>query len=98
MGDDLMGMLSQMDDADDENNAGDKGMADLLGSLMGGGGGGGDSAGGLGALLGGLMGGGARSSSAPGAGASGGLGSLLDLDGDGNALDDILGMAGKLMR
>lgn len=28
----------------------------------------------------------------------GGLGSLLDLDGDGNPLDDILGMAGKLMR
>ena len=56
------------------------------------------SAGGLGDLLGGLMGGGARSSSSPAAGASGGLGSLLDLDGDGNALDDILGMAGKLMR
>jgi len=29
---------------------------------------------------------------------SAGLGSLLDLDGDGNALDDILEMAGKLMR
>ncbi len=54
--------------------------------------------GGLGDLLGGLMGGGASRSAAPAAGASGGLGSLLDLDGDGNALDDILGMAGKLMR
>lgn len=54
--------------------------------------------GGIGDLLGGLLGGGARSSAAPSAGASGGLGSLLDLDGDGNPLDDILGMAGKLLR
>lgn len=30
--------------------------------------------------------------------ASGGLGSLLDLDGDGNPLDDIVGMAGKFLR
>jgi hypothetical protein len=30
--------------------------------------------------------------------AGGGLGSLLDLDGDGNPLDDIIGMAGKLAR
>jgi hypothetical protein len=57
------------------------------------------SGGGIGDLLGGLLGGGSRSSAAPAAGSSSsGLGSLLDLDGDGNALDDILGMAGKLMR
>jgi hypothetical protein len=31
-------------------------------------------------------------------GGLGGLGSLLDLNGDGNPLDDILSMAGKLMR
>lgn len=30
--------------------------------------------------------------------AGGGLGSLLDLDGDGNPLDDIIGMAGKVAR
>jgi hypothetical protein len=29
---------------------------------------------------------------------AGGLASMLDLDGDGNPLDDMLGMAGKLMR
>ena len=47
--------------------------------------------GGLGGLLGGLLGGGA----APAAGgASPGLASMLDLDGDGNPLDDILRMAG----
>ncbi|PHR20832.1 MAG: hypothetical protein COA41_04000 [Sphingopyxis sp.] len=46
--------------------------------------------GGLGGLIGGLLGGGKAS--------SGGLGSLLDLNGDGNALDDIIGMAGKLAR
>jgi hypothetical protein len=33
-----------------------------------------------------------------GQGSSGGLASMLDLDGDGNPLDDILGMAGKLTR
>lgn len=47
--------------------------------------------GGLGGLLGGLLGGG-------GQGAGGGLASMLDLDGDGNPLDDILGMAGKALR
>lgn len=44
-------------------------------------------------ILGGLLG------SRPGQqGGAAGLGSLLDLDGDGNPLDDILGMAGKLLR
>jgi len=32
------------------------------------------------------------------AGGAGGLGSMFDLDGDGNPLDDILGMAGKMFR
>ena len=51
-------------------------------------------AGGLGGLLGSVLGGGQRS----GGGALGGLGSLLDANGDGNALDDILRMAGKAVR
>jgi hypothetical protein len=50
--------------------------------------------GGLGDVLGGLLSGGAS----PGRAAPGGLASMLDLDGDGNPLDDILGMAGKLVR
>jgi hypothetical protein len=50
--------------------------------------------GGLGDLLGGVLGGNAGGARAGG----GGLASMLDLDGDGNPLDDILGMAGKLMR
>jgi hypothetical protein len=41
-------------------------------------------------------GGGRAASATPGAGGAG-LASMLDLDGDGNPLDDILGMAGKLM-
>ena len=45
--------------------------------------------GGLGDLLGGLLGGG-RS-----AGATGGIGSLLDMNGDGNPLDDIMRMVGR---
>jgi hypothetical protein len=49
-------------------------------------------------LLGGYLSaraGGSGASSAPG---TGGLESLLDLDGDGNPLDDIIGMAGKFLR
>jgi hypothetical protein len=45
--------------------------------------------GGLGSILGSVLG---------GQKAGGGLGSLLDFDGDGNPLDDIIGMAGKLAR
>jgi len=55
---------------------------------------GGGMGGDLGGLLGGLLGGGQGA----GRSAQGGLASMLDLDGDGNPLDDILGMAGKLMR
>jgi hypothetical protein len=51
--------------------------------------------GGLGALLGGLVGGGATSGAVPGGGS--GLGALLDMNGDGNPLDDILRMASAAM-
>jgi hypothetical protein len=53
---------------------------------------------GLGGLLGGLLG--RRTAGASGTvqGGAGGLGSMLDLDGDGNPLDDILRMAGKTFR
>ena len=56
----------------------------------------------LGGLLGGLLGGGGRRAGTPagaqGAAAAGGLASMLDLNGDGNPLDDILRMAGKATR
>ena len=55
------------------------------------GGGLGNMGGGLGNVLAGMVGGG-------GQGGLAGLASLLDLDRDGNPLDDILGMAGKLTR
>jgi hypothetical protein len=60
---------------------------------------GGESTGGglggmLGQVLGGVLGGGGQAQG----GGLGGLGSLLDLDGDGNPLDDILGMANRLGR
>ena len=66
-----------------------------LGSSLGG-----ASAGGLGGLLGSLLGGQspAAAGGMPGGGAAGGLASMLDLNGDGNALDDILRMAGKALR
>lgn len=51
--------------------------------------------GGLGGLLGGLLRG---AGGAPRAGAAGGLASMLDMNGDGNPLDDIMRMAGKAGR
>lgn len=72
------------------------GLGGLLGGLLGGGAAGGGV---LGGLLGGLTGGGSAAPAAAGApmgGGLGGLASMLDFDGDGNPLDDILGMAGKL--
>lgn len=56
--------------------------------------------GGLGGLLGGLggmfgSGAGSAAAGAGGPGALGGLGAMLDMNGDGNALDDILRMVGK---
>ena len=53
------------------------------------------SSGGLGGLVGGLLGGGKGQTQPGGLGA---LGSLLDNNGDGNVLDDILRMAGKANR
>jgi hypothetical protein len=55
--------------------------------------------GGLGDLMGSLLaGGGAPAGRAVPGGAAPGLGSLLDLNGDGNPLDDILRLAGRAMR
>ena len=53
---------------------------------------------GLGGLLGGLLGRHAAGTSASAPGAAPGLASMLDLNGDGNPLDDILRMAGKTFR
>ena len=79
-------------------------LAMLVGGFLarqGGAAGGGDrpasGAGGLGGLLGGLLGGGGPGG-APSAGGAGGLASMLDLNGDGTSLDDILRMAGKALR
>jgi hypothetical protein len=82
------------------------GLGGLIGGMLGGGqasGGGGlggmlgDVLGGmLGNVLGGALGGG--QAAAPAGGGLGGLGSLLDMNGDGNPLDDIIGMAGKMAR
>lgn len=72
------------------------GLGDLLGGALGGGGGSG-AGGGLGDLLGGLLGGQGGAGGRAG-GAAGGLAAMLDLDGNGNPLDDILRMAGKAMR
>ena len=79
------------------NQQGGGGMQAMLGQmamqqLMGGG----AKAGGLGGLLGGLLGGGARKAQAQQQQAHqqglGFLGKMLDADGDGNTMDDLLGM------
>jgi hypothetical protein len=79
------------------------GLGGLIGGMLGGGGqasGGGGLGGMLGNVLGGALGGsgGGGQQAAPAAGGLGGLASMLDMDGDGNPLDDIMGMAGKMMR
>lgn len=59
-----------------------------------------NSGGGLGGMLGGMLGGlmgGGQQAAAPAPGL-GGLGGLLDMDHDGNPLNDIIGMAGKFVR
>ncbi|MEZ5566093.1 MAG: DUF937 domain-containing protein [Gammaproteobacteria bacterium] len=55
----------------------------------------GSGSGALGKMLGGVLGGGGSGAAAS---AGPGLGSLLDQNGNGNPLDDILGMAGKMFR
>lgn len=85
-----------------------KRMLPLLAMLVGGylsarvGGSGSQGSGGLGSL-GSIIGGLVAGDSAPagqahqsGGGLLGGLGKILDMDGDGNPLDDIVNMAGKL--
>lgn len=78
------------------------GLGGLLGGMLGGGGQ--ASGGGLGGMLGNVLGGslggsgGGGQQAAPAAGGLGGLASILDMDGDGNPLDDIIGMAGKFAR
>ncbi len=52
----------------------------------------------LGSILGSMLGGGEQAAPASGGGLLGGLGSLIDMNNDGNPLDDIIGMAGKLAR
>jgi hypothetical protein len=69
-----------------QQSGGGGGLGDLIGGALGGGG----STGALGGVLGNVLGGGGSG------GGLGGLGKMLDMDGDGNPLDDIIGMAGKL--
>jgi hypothetical protein len=69
------------------------GLGGVIGGMLGGGQ---QSGGGLGGMLGSVLGGGQQA--APAGGGLGGLGSLLDMDGDGNPLDDIIGMASKMAR
>ncbi|MFN0046208.1 MAG: DUF937 domain-containing protein [Sphingorhabdus sp.] len=75
------------------------GLGGIIGGMLGGGNqtsGSGGLGGMLGNVLGGALGGGQQSAAA--GGGLGGLASMLDMDGDGNPLDDIIGMAGKFAR
>jgi len=59
-----------------------------------------DSGGGLAGLVTGALGSllGGKSGTSTGSGGLGGLAAMLDMDGDGNPLDDLLSMAGKALR
>jgi hypothetical protein len=85
----VAGYMAKQSGGQDQGQGG--GLGDLLGGVLGGG----SSSGGLGGMLGNVIGGGQQAAPASG---MGGLASMLDMDGDGNPLDDILGMAGKMMR
>jgi hypothetical protein len=63
---------------------------------QGGASGGGAASGGLGGMLGNVLGGAMGGGAAPSAGGLGGIGKMLDMDGDGNPLDDIMGMVNKM--
>lgn len=99
MSDDFMDLLSG-EGAAKPGQEGQKGMEDVLGSLLGGGGGG---AGGLGDLLGGLMGGGSAPSGAAGGDMGDMAGLLGSLLGGGGAASqssdagDMTGMLGGLL-
>jgi hypothetical protein len=93
----VTGLMARQGGAAPAGPGGAGGLGDVLAGALGGGGGGGGTGGGLGGLLGGLLGGqGTRGGSA--GGVAGGLAGMLDMDGNGNPLDDILRMAGKAMR
>ena len=95
MSDNFMDLLSG--EGPDKKGQGDRGMEDLLGSLLGGGGGGGAA---LGSLLGGLMGGGGAQQGGGADDMAGMLGSLLGGGGgaqQGGGADDMAGMLGSLM-
>jgi hypothetical protein len=94
----VAGYMAKQGGGDSEGGGG---LGGMLGELLGGGGGGQAAGGGLGGMLGNVLGGalGGGQSAAPASGGGlGGLASMLDFDGDGNPLDDIIGMAGKLTR
>lgn len=74
-------------------------LAMLVGGYLSSRGGGAD--GGFGSILGSILGGGQQAAPAApvqSGGVLGGLGSLIDMNHDGNPLDDLLGMAAKLGR
>ena len=86
------------EDAADAGDAGRGLHGEAAGRDAGAGGNAPRSGGGLGGLLGGLLGGQARAAASQAPAAPGDSRSMLDLNGDGNPLDDILRMVGKVMR
>ena len=105
----VMGSLAKnaMGGSQAQAGAGQGGVGDILGSIVGGqqttpgaSGMGGGGLGGLGDVLGSVLGGAGQPQQAGGGtGSIGGmLTSMLDADGDGSAFDDILGMATKNRR
>ncbi|MGB5076024.1 MAG: DUF937 domain-containing protein [Sphingorhabdus sp.] len=90
----VAGYLAKQGNQGNEQENG--GIGDMIGGMLGS-----NQGGGLGGMLGNVLGGALSSGQKQSSSAStglGGLGSLLDFNGDGNPLDDIIGMAGKMTR
>jgi hypothetical protein len=103
----VAGYMASQRSGGGEGAAGGGGLGGMLGGALGGMLGGGQTAGGgagggmggmLGQVLGSVLGGGRPAASAAPAAGAGGLAGMLDMDGDGNPLNDIIGMAGRLNR
>lgn len=93
----VAGYLAKQGGGASDETGGAGGLGGLLGGMFGGGqAGGGGLGGALGNVLGGILGGGQPAPAQAPAGGLAGMASMLDFDGDGNPLDDIIGMASKL--
>ncbi len=92
-------MANQRGDSGEGATGGGGGLGGMLGGMLGGGQAAGGGMGGmLGQVLGSVLGGNRAAPASAPTRRTGGLAGMLDMDGDGNPLNDIIGMAGRMGR